>query len=213
MNVNLRVEWEKKFLECEDDAAMNKLVSRATVCGIQSRNFHDDETGERTMLTIGPVAPEKLSIVTGSLLPLNWKDRKAVDEQGTENEKLADMRSETLALTARMMAEYRSKTTTTAPIKKKKMKPNDKCDCGSGLKFKKCCATKVVEVGPTLEDLVILSLGKNATDSSNVENFKESTNKSSATSRSSRPRSAPRSTTCTLSNPRRSTGGGRSTRH
>lgn len=146
--VDIGVEWTKRVLVCDDDAALDKLASRARACGIRAREFRDKETGERSLLALGPGVGWALAMVTdGSLVRTIASNWRVGEGEGGK------MRAETLRVLAQVM-EYRSPTT------KKKLKPNDKCDCGSGLKFKKCCARKTGDAA--LEDAVLAVLGDEA---------------------------------------------------
>lgn len=168
----------KIVLACDDDVAMSKIRARATVCGIQCEPTNDETSGERTVLAIGPATANQLSVVIGHLKVWNWQkqekdDLKSETEtesdpdstrgEGMERKELAGRRKEILGLISRVMTEDISSLPASMHIKKKKMKPNDKCDCGSGKKYKKCCATKITESATpviSLKKLVVEALAK-----------------------------------------------------
>ena len=145
--VDIKIEWTKKVFTCDDDAALGKLASRARACGICAREFRDEETGERSLLALGPGTGSALTAVTDGSLARTFTDNTRAGE-----EEVSARHAETLRVTERVRHEYRL-----PAMKKKNQKPNDKCDCGSGLKFKKCCAGKRGVVA--LEDAVLAVLG------------------------------------------------------
>jgi PTH2 family peptidyl-tRNA hydrolase len=169
---------EKVVLSCDGDVAFSKLCARAAVCGIETLAVL--EHGERTVLAVGPAPAADLQLVTGELAPLDLTKvvveveaeagagASAVDataEKEAEEKELAAKREAASALLPRVAAAAAAANDDAGEdlAARTKFKPNAKCHCGSGNKYKKCCAAMDLALKQAQDELteaVVAVLGK-----------------------------------------------------
>lgn len=151
---------------------LSKLESRGAVCGLAS---HSTTEG---VLALGPAPLEQLRMVLPNLEYLDFKSLTT-----TEGECMEDVQEELQVIQKflhRVLTEDPNAAAATEETKKtkKKLKPNDKCHCGSGKKYKKCCATSDATTATAPEELpleeavteLLLNASKSSSSSSSTNN-------------------------------------------
>lgn len=163
------------IVTCDDDNNLSKLEARGSVCGIATTTTHNS-----VVLGLGPAPLEQLHLV---LPKMNYLDFKAlVDTSNTQKNTVETMKDE-LQVIQTLLNRVLCKDSATAVEEekskaKKKLKPNDKCHCGSGKKYKKCCATSDATTATAPEELpleeavteLLLNASKSSSSSSSTNN-------------------------------------------
>jgi peptidyl-tRNA hydrolase len=145
-----------RVLSCESAATLTKLQARAAVCGLPTATVGGRQSGNSSVLAVGPASAEELELVTGQLAPLAWRALPAVEGQGMDAPELAAQRAVALGLVRNVLATCTSSSCSSTgsdsssssssrsggSSSSKAQKPNAVCLCGSGKKYKKCCSVR-----------------------------------------------------------------------